>query len=212
MLWISLCLCLLCAILFISVLRALSKKQWFKAVRRFSAAALIFAISIAILSLLSNLYTYSVFSFEEKVATLNIKAVSQGSYEVTLLLPNGESHDYRINGDQWMLGAQVLVYNNLGQYLGLHSRYQLSRLEGLYNDNVQEQTAAHTAYTLIQYNPPAWQFWTRINLLPFLVKTVYGSAVYMPLVDGASYSVKLTQTGLMALPENTIAKEATPKF
>ena len=43
--------------------------------------------------------------------------------------------------------------------------------------------------------------------MPF-VDAVYGSAVYLPMADGARYEVAITQSGLLARPVNEVAKAA----
>jgi len=41
-----------------------------------------------------------------------------------------------------------------------------------------------------------------------LLDAQFGSAVYMPLVNGAVYSVQLTPKGLIARPLNDVAEQA----
>lgn len=41
------------------------------------------------------------------------------------------------------------------------------------------------------------------------VDTLYGSAAYMPMADGATYEIWLTQSGLIARPANPAANTAT---
>jgi hypothetical protein len=43
--------------------------------------------------------------------------------------------------------------------------------------------------------------------LPF-VDSIYGSATYLPMVDGARYQVSLTQSGLVARAVNPVADAA----
>ena len=42
-----------------------------------------------------------------------------------------------------------------------------------------------------------------------LADAAYGSATYLPMADGATYAVTLTQSGLVARPVNPAAKRAT---
>ena len=45
------------------------------------------------------------------------------------------------------------------------------------------------------------------NYLPW-VDTLYGSAAFMPMADGARYEVKVSQSGLVARPLNLVARQA----
>jgi hypothetical protein len=40
------------------------------------------------------------------------------------------------------------------------------------------------------------------------VDALYGSATYLPMVDGALYEIKVSQSGLLARPLNQAAREA----
>ena len=44
------------------------------------------------------------------------------------------------------------------------------------------------------------------------VDAFYGSATYMPMVHGASYSVFVSLTGLLARPNNDIALKAASEW
>jgi hypothetical protein len=44
------------------------------------------------------------------------------------------------------------------------------------------------------------------------VDALYGSATYMPMVDGASYTVSFSLTGLLARPSNDIARKAVSQW
>jgi len=44
------------------------------------------------------------------------------------------------------------------------------------------------------------------------VDAFYGSATYMPMVDGASYAVFVSFTGLLARPNNDVALKAVSEW
>lgn len=147
-------------------------------------------------------YTYQALTNEENIALVTIKQAAEQTFMVSLLTANGTSNTYLIKGDQWMLSGQVLVWKNIGQLLGLQSRIRLYRLEGMYNDLQQEKTAEHTVYDLSAISNPAWwQLSLNQSLIHWLTRTIYGGAVFMPLIDDSHYRIKLTQTGLIAIPE-----------
>ena len=50
--------------------------------------------------------------------------------------------------------------------------------------------------------------WPHVCALDTLGGCSYGSATYMPMVDGATYTVSVSSTGLLARPSNDIARKA----
>jgi hypothetical protein len=189
----------------IATCHAIYRKRFIIASWRLLLTLLIFALALLAISITANLYTYRVLTNEQTVATISIKQLGPQSYNVQLKTPTLPTQNYLITGDIWQLSAQILVWQNIGQWFGLNSRYRLYRLAGNYNDLQQERTATHTVYDLTP-NATWWQMMPSDWLLSCLVRTIYGGAVYMPLTDGAMYQVKLTQTGLIALPANAAAQ------
>jgi hypothetical protein len=94
--------------------------------------------------------------------------------------------------------------------LGLDARYRLERVSGRYTDIAQERIDPRTVYALCEPGP--FDLWTLARdypgWLPF-VDAVYGSATYLPMADGATYEVTLTQSGLVARPQNAAARAVT---
>lgn len=126
---------------------------------------------------------------------------------------NGQliTQSYPLTGDDWQLDARVLKWTSPATLLGLDANYRLERLSSRYRNLQQAQTTLPTIHGLaepeqginlwsLRQDYPEW--------MPFL-DTIYGSGVYMPLVDGAEYTVSISQSGgLLARPSNTEAKQA----
>ncbi len=135
-------------------------------------------------------------------------------YRATLAqVPSGELQMFMLAGDEWQLDARVLKWKGWANLLGLDAQYRLERVSGRYRDIEQERKDERTVYGLSEN--PGLDLWTMSidhkRWLPF-VDAVYGSAVYLPMADGARYEVAITQSGLLARPVNDVAKAAAGKL
>src|SRR4051812_29927228 len=168
-----------------------------------SAAAIAFLIT-------SNLHTYARLTHEEPVAEIVFEARGPQRFNATLTqVPSGEMQTFILTGDEWQLDARVLKWRGWANLLGLDAQYRLERVSGRYREIDQERKDERTVYALSE-NPGIDMFTASIDhkrWLPF-VDAVYGSAVYLPMADGARYEVAITQSGLLARPVNDVAKTA----
>ncbi|MEM9668984.1 MAG: hypothetical protein AAF950_08675 [Pseudomonadota bacterium] len=156
-----------------------------------------------------NLQTYKRLTFERPVATISFDDTNAlNQYRARLLYPGGETAEYELEGDEWLLRARVVKFKAFSNVLGFDSAYKLDRLESGFEASVG----------------PASRFVHRISENPgldvvalakqqggrFGVEDVrYGSATYNPMADGLSYHVCMTQTGLIARPANVETAELT---
>lgn len=146
---------------------------------------------------------------EAHVATIDTRALDAQRYVVGVELPDGTRREVELAGDEWQLDARVLKWKGWANLLGLDAQYRLERVSGRYRDIEQERKDERTVYGLSEN--PGLDLWTMSidhkRWLPF-VDAVYGSAVYLPMADGARYEVAITQSGLVARPVNDVAKAA----
>jgi hypothetical protein len=170
-------------------------------------AALLFGIA-------SNLRTYQRLTHERRVAELVFQAQGPQRYTATLTrVPGGDAHVFVLAGDEWQLDARLLKWRGWANVLGLDARYRLERMSGRYRDLEQERRSAHTVYALAEN--PGVDLWALAlehpRWLPF-VDAVYGSAVYLPMADGARFRVSVGQSGLLARPTNAAAEAAVGQW
>src|SRR5690606_22564180 len=107
-----------------------------------------------------------------------------------------------VAGDQWQLDARVIRWSVPALLAGLPPLYRLERLSGRYVNLDQEREAERTVHALDARAFP--DLWTlkrpHPGWLPF-VDADYGSAAYLPLLDGARYTITLNaRGGLVARP------------
>lgn len=157
-----------------------------------------------------NLYTYQRLTYEQPVAALSFQRTGQTQYRVRLTRPDGQARTYRLAGTAWQLSARVLKWQNWANLIGLDARYRLDRVAGRYHKVERARHAPRTVYE-IGTRGMGLSAWNAVHWLDGwlpLVDTRYGSAVYMPMADGARYKVALTQDGLVARAVNEAARRA----
>jgi len=164
-------------------------------------AALMAAISI-------NLYTYDRLTHESTIAEVTFQKIEPQHFGARVLLKNN-TKILDLRGDEWQIDARVLKWRGMAVLIGFDTVYRLDRLSGRYRDITQERTGLRTVHSLSEEQGlDLWMIGRRYaHWIPW-VDAVYGSATYMPMVDGASYTVSISSTGLLARPSNDIARKA----
>ena len=125
------------------------------------------------------------------------------------MLADGQRQRVPLRGDEWQVDARVLKWRPLASMLGFDTLYRLERVSGRYTDIDAERTSTHTVQSL--HGPDQFDVWTLVRAahphLPW-VDALYGSAVYLPMADGASFAVSVGPGGLVARPRNAAAENA----
>lgn len=148
---------------------------------------------------------YRMLTDEAPIVDVDAHILSPQEWALTLSWPDGTTRREIVSGDAWRIEAIVLKWKLPAMLAGLPPLYRLDRLSGRYDDAQQEAHATHTVIDLapaggfdvvdLRRRHPDW--------LPE-VDTVYGSGVFLPLVDQGHYSVSLMRTGaLVARPDST---------
>jgi hypothetical protein len=162
------------------------------------AAALCAGLALAIRS-------YRLLSAEEAVATLTAHQLGPQQFAVQLDLPDGSRRSAELRGDEWQLDAHVIKWTPRAVAMGAQPLYQLDRLASRYRDPTQAQTTPPSVVALnedsivdlwrLKQQFPRWLPW---------IDADYGSAAYLPLVDGGKFTATLSASGgLVARPADT---------
>jgi hypothetical protein len=184
--------------------------------RRFGACAMhgtsslvLFLAAIAIGLLSINLLTYHRLTHEQPALEAQFKRNGEARYAALLTYPSGETQELALSGDEWQVDARVLKWRPFADLLGFDTAYRLERISGRYSDISRERDQQRTVYAL---NPPdRIDVWTLLSAWRRYVPwadALYGSAVYVPMSDGARYQVVVSQSGLVARPLNESARQA----
>ncbi len=207
-------------------LASLFKGKFFGGLFGTAGGAALLAAALAAGLLGQNVQTYSRLTYERPVASLSIRQLAPQYFEVVVTQPaQGElparTAVYPVNGDEWRMEAQVLKWKPWANVVGLDSQYRLDRLSGRYQTIEQERTGARSVHALsggdvktgplayVPWNLSVWDVARKYRRYVDAVDTLYGSAAYMPMADGATYEVWITQSGLIARPTNDEARAAS---
>ena len=156
-----------------------------------------------------NLYTYARLTHEQEAARVSVRQLGERRYVLSVQPYKAPPRHYELRGDEWQIDARVLKWSAMGNLIGLDTVYRLERLSGRYSDITLERNAQRTVYSLAE--DPGLDLWSLVNkhyrYLPF-ADALYGSAAYVPMAEGAEYTVSVSTTGLLVRPGNEAAKKA----
>lgn len=164
-------------------------------------AACLLLATVALLVLAASLWHFRALEAEHGVARVEVRQIGPQRFEVRLETAAG-ARDYELIGDQWQLDARVLRWKLPAVLAGAPNHYRLERLSGRYGDLAQAREASPSVHGLAEDAfPDLWTLRRQFpRFLPF-VDADFGSAAYMPLLDGARYEVQLgVRGGVVARP------------
>ena len=203
-------LCALVGLIFLLQARRRFRRRRLGSCALHGLSSLVFFLAAACAALLGfDLLSYERLTREQPAMEAQFTRVAQQQFDVALTYPSGVTERYALHGDDWQIDARVLKWHGAAGVLGFDTAYRLERIGGRYADIDRERDATRTVYAL--HPPQQVDVWTLLqryhNYLPW-VDTLYGSAAFMPMADGARYEVKVSQSGLVARPLNLVARQA----
>jgi len=170
---------------------------------------LLLTASMLAISLFINLLTYDQLTREKLVAEIHFQAHTPRLFWAYVAPVKKNPAIFEMRGDEWQMDARVLKWRGMALVLGVDTFYRLDRLSGRYHDIRQERSGPRTVYSLSdERGLDMWTLARRHGRWIPWVDALYGSATYMPMVDGARYGVFISASGLLARPQNDIAKKA----
>lgn len=156
-----------------------------------------------------SLRGYRLLTAEEPIASLSARQTGPQQFALRVDFPDGGHRSAVLNGDEWQLDARVIKWTPRAIELGAEPLYRVDRLSGRYRDAAQ---AAATAPTVVDLGGESildlWQLKRQFpQWLPW-IDAEYGSAAYLPMIDGANYRVTLSATGgLIARPADKATED-----
>ncbi len=172
-------------------------RRWLRVL--FGLPLLLSGIALCLLGV--SLRSYLTLDGETVVAQIVLKQAGVQRYRAELSAA-GQVRSFDLAGDEWQLDARLITWKLPALLAGVKPLYRLERLQGRYGDVKQELDAPRTVYSL--RSGGELDLWTLKRqypkALPF-ADAQFGSAAYLPMLDGARYSVSLgTRGGLVARP------------
>ena len=157
--------------------------------------------------------SYSRLVGEQDVGMIEFAAVADNTFEARLMIEGERDRIMILNGDEWQLDARVVSWTPPATVLGLEPIYKLERLSGRYTNIRDEQTRERSVHALSEVETlDVWQLAQQFPRLLPGVDAYYGTATYLPMADGARYSLSMSRDALIARPLNDRAREALGRW
>jgi len=166
---------------------------------------IILLIAVLGMLLFAGFFTrsYYAFTYEKPIAEIFVEGTGQEKKaRITLIQfvsPDLQiTRKYLINGDQWMLEGDILKWDNWLNFIGVKTRYRLTRIRGRFLRTEDELTRQQTVYSLVDNeNHPLWRYLYEFGPeLPF-VSTVYGNAVFQMSDKEKRFMVAVGTSGFL---------------
>jgi hypothetical protein len=158
----------------------------------------------------ASLHGYKRLTHEQLAAKVTLRQLTERQYALTLDVPGTPARHFDMLGDEWQIDARVLKWRPMATIAGFDTLYRLERLSGRYGDIVQERTGKRSVHSLFVADEPIdlWDLAKRYHAYIPMMDALYGSAAYVPMAEGAEYTVSVSATGLVIRPGNDAAKKA----
>lgn len=173
-----------------------------------------FGLGLLVVSVLVGLLAYDISTYQQipknkPVFILSAQAEGPQRYRVKIF-EEGRERSLLLDGELWQLEAKQLKWKSVAHLIGLEAGYRLDSIKGRFITIEQQQAAGFTQVQLTKsvYGVDAWQAVRHFDKKLFIVEAKPLRVQYLPLADGAVYSVSLVATGLLATPVNKAAEQA----
>ncbi|MWV12479.1 hypothetical protein F3I62_10280 [Pseudomonas sp. R-28-1W-6] len=189
--------------------RILLTRSWFLGWLRGTLGLAFLGLAALVGVVAYDLLSYGPLPEGKPLLTLSFAADGPQRYRVSLL-EGGEERAVTLEGDLWQLDARLLRWKGLAALIGLQPGYRLEKLSGRFLAIEQQESARYAQVSLAQspYGIDLWR-WLRLGQHDlFLFDPQAARVTYLPIADGAMFSVSLSPTGLLAQPMNQAASQA----
>jgi hypothetical protein len=193
----------------LAAIRRLRRLQLVRGTLFFLSGATVLLVAAVAVLVAANLYTYARLTHEQEAARVSMRQLGERRY-VLSVQPNGQPpRHFELRGDEWQMDARVLKWRAMGNLLGFDTLYRLERLSGRYGSVAAERAGPRTVHDLSEETSlDLWSLVRRHHAYVPFADALYGSAVYVPMSEGAEYTVSVSASGLVVRPGNETARKA----
>jgi hypothetical protein len=193
----------------LAAIRRLRRLQLVRGTLFFLSGATVLLVAAVAVLVAANLYTYARLTHEQEAARVSMRQLGERHY-VLSVQPKGEPpRHFELRGDEWQMDARVLKWRAMGNLLGFDTLYRLERLSGRYGSVAAERAGPRTVHDLSEETSlDLWSLVRRHHAYVPFADALYGSAVYVPMSEGAEYIVSVSASGLLVRPVNDTARKA----
>ena len=191
----------------------LRNKQFIRSWLYFSFSVFFLTLSSILASFIIDYDTFQRLTREHPIAKIEFKSLGEHHYQAILSESNTQPIFLELHGDQWQLDTRIIKWNGVAAWSGLKPMYRLERISGRYQDIEQEINATRSVYSLERgVSPSLWNFLIEFQEFVPWLDAYYGNATYLPMSNGAKFDITISATGLIAKPENSIARQSTKNW
>jgi len=141
---------------------------------------------------------YRALTKEETAAVVDVVPRGIQEFEARFQFSDGRSKTFLIRGDELYVDAHILKWKPLGNLLGLHTSYKLSRVAGRYIAVPDELEKPRTLYPLSGERPlDMFELRMRYWIFRPFVDAEYGSGTFLHVTRRARLEVRVTTSGLI---------------
>ena len=184
-------------------------RRHFHALHRGAWMVVFLLLAILTCGLAVALRGYRLLTAEEPIATLAARQTAPQQFALRVDLADGTHRSANLQGDEWQLDARVIKWTPRAIELGARPLYRIDRLSGRFRDAAQ--AAAVTPSVVDLGGESVVDLWQLKRLYPQWLPWIdadYGSAAYLPLIDGVNYRVTLSPVGgLIARPADAASAQ-----
>jgi|SRR5690554_3737444 len=200
---VSIVLLVLAAVFVLAASKVLFKRHWLlQFLRGFIGFSLLAIAFIAVLVSI-NISTYKPLAQGQVLAHISFTETAPQEYQAVVIETGlGQETTYNLHGDMWQIDARSLR-------IALSNKpfYQLNSLSARYYALEQENTLAEKPFQLQNsaVGIDLWHLFKGKSVGIIAADDVSGS--FLPIADGAVYTVTIGNNSLEAKPTNDIAKK-----
>jgi len=170
------------------------------------------SITAALSTLLLDLSSYQQLSQQQDLFEVSINKIKNQQFELILeKKTSGVKHRYVLEGDQWQLDYRLIRLTASAFLLSSNHFFKFTRLSNRYSsseDQLSQRQIIFELEELAVYQPDLWSFlYSNQRYLPF-IDTVFGGSVFVPLEDGAIYTIRTGFAGITVKALNDQANTA----
>ena len=190
-------------------IRRIRRLQLVRGTMFFLSGGIVLLLTAVVALVAANLYTYARLTHEQEAARVQVRQLGNRLFVVSVQ-PKGQApRHFELRGDEWQIDARVLKWHAMGTLLGFDTVYRLERLSGRYGSVAAERSEPRTVHDLSEETSlDLWSLARRHHKYVPFVDALYGSAVYVPMSEGADYLVTVSSSGLVVRPGNEAARKA----
>ncbi len=195
------------AILILAGIGALVRARPLRFALRTIAGMLFLALGALVGAIAVGIQGYQALTREDVAARISVRPAGPQRFGAAFHFSDGREFAFALAGDEIYIDAHILKWKPLANVLGLHTAYELDRVEGRYHAIEQERSAVRTVYSLGQEKPvDIFVLRQRYAFLAPLLDAEYGSATFVPVTRPTELELRVSTTGLLVREANSIPK------